>query len=119
MRNFSFFEGDYYYCSGRIGRREGRNSVHEKMSADAAPRKPKKGAISSPLNTADDAIAFTFRNSDHRNKKIERDVARSRNRSFTNEIQALDSVRERERDDGPHKGSSRSANTCVAPAESL
>jgi len=27
--------------------------VHEKTSAAAAPRKPKKGAVSSPLNTDD------------------------------------------------------------------
>jgi hypothetical protein len=34
-------------------------SVHEKTSAAAAPRKPKKGAVSSPLNT-DDILAFFF-----------------------------------------------------------
>jgi hypothetical protein len=33
--------------------RGGRERVHEKTRAEAAPRKPKKGAVSSPLNTDD------------------------------------------------------------------
>jgi hypothetical protein len=33
--------------------------VHEKTRAAAAPRKPKKGAVSSPLNT-DDILALSF-----------------------------------------------------------
>ena len=36
-----------------MGGRGGGGHVHEKTSAAAAPRKPKKGAVSSPLNADD------------------------------------------------------------------
>jgi hypothetical protein len=41
-----------------ICRIEEERSVHEKTSAAAAPRKPKKGAVSSPLNTDDISVFF-------------------------------------------------------------
>jgi hypothetical protein len=37
---------------------EEERSVHEKTSAAAAPRKPKKGAVSSPLKTDDISVFF-------------------------------------------------------------
>jgi hypothetical protein len=37
---------------------EGERSVQEETSAAAAPRKPKKGAVSSPLNTDDISVFF-------------------------------------------------------------
>ena len=39
---------------------EGGRYVHEKMSAAAAPRKPKKGAVSSPLNADDIFLPYLF-----------------------------------------------------------
>jgi hypothetical protein len=39
-----------------VGGRGGEAGVHEKTRAAAAPRKPKKGAVSSPLNV-DDILA--------------------------------------------------------------
>jgi len=42
------------------GKNEER-SLHEKTRAAAAPRKPKKGAVSSPLNGAIDTATTSYR----------------------------------------------------------
>jgi len=38
----------------------GTGNAHEKMRAAAAPRKPKKGAVSSPLNADDIFLPYLF-----------------------------------------------------------